>query len=152
MNKVRGPFPRFNPIRPITMTPPISRSSSAQQSMASSASKDNREPAHRYLRPTGTAALRNATNVHHNRPRRSGYHVTRHHRNLPIMAELDDTDLDPVWHDLDRYVPRASTSSKSRVKDVDVTLEILCRVNSQVTDDHVVLLDRYSSWVGMALK
>ncbi|KAF4464013.1 beta-N-acetylhexosaminidase [Fusarium albosuccineum] len=75
------------------MAPPGSASSS-------SSSEDYSNASHRYLKHTGS--LRGERSRHH---RRSKYHVTRHRHRRPqtmTMAHTDDSDLDPLWQDLDR--------------------------------------------------
>lgn len=85
------------------MAPPGSASSS-------SSSEDYSNASHRYLKHTTTGTLRGDRSNRHQR--RSKYHVTRHHRHRrpQTMAHTssDDADLDPIWQDLDRYVPTPS--------------------------------------------
>ena len=84
------------------MAPPGSASSS-------SSSEDYSNASHRYLKHTTTGTLRGDRSNRHQR--RSKYHVTRHHRHRrpqTMAHSTDDADLDPIWQDLDRYVPTPS--------------------------------------------
>jgi hypothetical protein len=81
-----------------SMAPPRSASSSSSREGYSHANAS-----HRYLRLKHAGPSRDEHRHHHQK--RPKYHVTRPRRRPTIMAHTDNSDLDPSWQDLDRYVP-----------------------------------------------
>ncbi|KAM5346643.1 hypothetical protein ACJ41O_009648 [Fusarium nematophilum] len=106
------------------MAPPRRSASS------SSSSEENSNASHRYLRHEGTWKLR-GERIRHQSLRRSKYHVTRHrHRRPTTMAHTDDSDLDPLWQDLDRAI------GQTLIMGWDGT-EVTPQIRSLIEDHHL---------------
>jgi hypothetical protein len=84
------------------MAPPPAGSTSSSSSREGYRSVN---ASHRYLKHAGPSR-----DEPEPQQKRSKYHVTRHRRRPTIMAHTDNSDLDPAWQDLDRYVPTHLTS------------------------------------------
>jgi beta-N-acetylhexosaminidase len=133
------------------MAPPPPGSASPSSSRGG---YSNANASHRYLKHAG---LSTSSSGSRSRPRgerspqnkRPKYHVTKHRRRPTIMAHTDNSDLDPSWQDLDRYVPTLSVLNcrepslhlRLRISD-HFTQSIRCEAAHAMLTDPAVPLGR----------